>query len=167
VIGVNFQIASDMRANSGVGFAIPINIVQRVAPALIKVGVYKHAWLGISGQSYSPAWAKTLGFPVTVRGAYIMTAVNGGPSQRAGLRGGGEATGVVIGVGTRGVQYLPAGGDLVVAIDDRPVKTFDDLMIYLESFKSPNDTVTLKVLRSGKTEIQIPIKLGERPRQTQ
>ena len=36
VIGVNFQIASDVRANSGVGFAIPINIVQRVAPALIK-----------------------------------------------------------------------------------------------------------------------------------
>ncbi len=167
VIGVNFQIASDVRANSGVGFAIPINIVQRVAPALIKTGAYKHGWLGLSGQTYSPAWAKALGLPATARGAYIMTVGNGGPSQRAGLRGGSEATNVVIGVGTRGVEYLPAGGDLVIAIDDQPVKTFDDMLIYLESFKSPNDTVTLKVLRPGKAEIQIAVKLGERPQQAQ
>ena len=65
VIGVNFQIASDVRANSGVGFAIPINIVQRVAPALIKDGVYTHAFLGLSGQTYSPAWAEALGYATT------------------------------------------------------------------------------------------------------
>ena len=68
VIGVNFQIASDVRANSGVGFAIPINIVQRVAPALIKNGVYTHAYLGLSGQTYSPAWAEALGFPQPLAG---------------------------------------------------------------------------------------------------
>ena len=84
VIGVNFQIASDVRANSGVGFAIPINIVQRVAPALIKNGVYKHAYLGLSGQTFSPAWAQTLGFPTTTRGAYVITVRSGGPAQRCG-----------------------------------------------------------------------------------
>jgi 2-alkenal reductase len=167
VIGVNFQIRSDVRANSGVGFAIPINIVQRVAPALIKDGVYKHAWLGISGQTYSPAWAKSLGFPVDQRGAYIITVIDSGPSKRAGLRGGTTDTDIVVDVDMQNRPvFLSGGGDLVIAIDDQPVKTFDDVLIYLESYKSPNETVTLKVLRPGKAEIQIPVTLGERPKQT-
>jgi S1-C subfamily serine protease len=164
VIGVNFQIASDVRANSGVGFAIPINIVQRVAPALIENGVYAHAFLGLSGQTYSPAWAEALGFSTTTRGAYILTVRNGGPAQRAGLRGGSSNTDIVIGMGTQGPEYLPGGGDLVTAIDNRPVKTFDDLLIYLESFKSPGDTVTLKILRPDQGEISAPLTLSERPR---
>jgi S1-C subfamily serine protease len=164
VIGVNFQIASDVRANSGVGFAIPINIVQRVAPALIENGVYKHAYLGLSGQTFSPAWARTLGFATTTRGAYILTVRNGGPAQRAGLRGGSSNTDIVIGMGAQGPEYLPGGGDLVTAIDDQPVKTFDDLLIYLESFKSPGDTVTLKVLRPGRGQVSLPLTLSERPR---
>ena len=164
VIGVNFQIASDVRANSGVGFAIPINIVQRVAPALIKNGVYTHAFLGLSGQTYSPAWADALGFSTTARGAYITSIRNGGPAQRAGLRGGSSNTDIVIGMGTQGPEYLPGGGDLVTAIDDQPVKTFDDLLIYLESFKSPGDTVTLKVLRPGRGQVSLPLTLSERPR---
>ncbi len=49
VIGVNAQIQSSTRSNSGVGFAIPISLVQRIVPALIKTGVYQHAYLGISG----------------------------------------------------------------------------------------------------------------------
>jgi serine protease Do len=164
VIGVNFQIASDVRANSGVGFAIPINIVQRVAPALIENGAYKHAYLGLSGQTFSPAWAEALGFPTTTRGAYILTVRNGGPAQRAGLRGGSSNTDIVMGVGRQGAEFLPGGGDLVTAIDDQPVKTFDDLLIYLESFKSPGDTVTLKVLRPGRGQISLPLTLSERPR---
>ena len=88
VIGVNFQIASDVRANSGVGFAIPINIVQRVAPALIENGVYKHAYLGLSGQTYSPAWAEALGFPTTdSRGLHHHRQERrSGPARRAARR---------------------------------------------------------------------------------
>lgn len=167
VIGVNFQIRSDVRANSGVGFAIPINIVQRVAPALIKEGVYKHAWLGISGQTYSPAWAKSLGFPVDQRGAYVITVIANGPARRAGLRGGTSDTDIVIGLNMQGRPvFLPGGGDLIIAIDDQPVKTFDDILIYLESYKSPDENVTLQVLRPGEAEVQVPVTLGERPRQT-
>jgi 2-alkenal reductase len=170
-----------VRANSGVGFAIPINIVQRAVPALIKDGVYRHAWLGISGQTYSPAWAEALGFSADARGAYIMTvrsacterSRSNGPAKRAGLAGGDRNTNIVLDMSTRGLEYLPAGGDLVtctersrsISIDGRPVKTFDDLLIYLESFKSPNDTVTLRVLRPGQGELEIPIVLGERPQQ--
>jgi S1-C subfamily serine protease len=163
VIGVNFQIRSDVRANSGVGFAIPINIVQRVAPALIKDGRYKHAYLGVSGQTYSPAWAQELGFSKDERGAYVITVRNDGPSKRSGLRGGDKDTKIVVGVGAKGPVYLPGGGDLIISIDDQAVKTFDDVLVYLESFKSPGETVTLTVLRPAKGELKLPVTLGERP----
>jgi 2-alkenal reductase len=163
VIGVNFQIRSDVRANSGVGFAIPINIVQRVAPALIQDGRYKHAYLGISGQTFSPAWAKSLGFSKDDRGAYIMTVRDDGPSRRSGLQGGAKDTDIVVGIDMDGPVYLPGGGDLIVAIDNQTVRTFDDVLVYLESFKSPGDTVTLTVLRPGKGELKLSVTLGERP----
>lgn len=166
VIGVNFQIQSAVRSNSGVGFAIPINIVQRVAPALIQDGIYKHAWLGISGQTYSPAWAEALGFPADARGAYVIAVRADGPSDRAGLRGATRNTNIIIDMDTSGPIYLQSGGDLITGIDDRPVKTFDDLLIYLESERSPGDRVVLTVLRSDGKETRLNVTLGERPRAT-
>ncbi len=163
VIGVNAQIRSDSGTNSGVGFAIPINIVQRVVPALIRDGTYSHAYLGISGRTYSPAWAEALGLPRDVRGAYVLSVVSNGPSARAGVRAGTTPTRIALGVGSGGIEYLTSGGDLIVAIDDTPVTTFDDLLVYLESYKSPGDTVTLKVLRSKDREETITVVLGQRP----
>jgi len=167
VIGVNAQIRSDVRANSGVGFAIPINIVQRVAPALIKDGKYHHAYLGISGRTYSPAWALVLGFARESRGAYVMEVIGGGPAERAGVRAGNKDTKIVLGVGPNGPIYLRGGGDLVLAIDDSPVKTFDDLLVYLESYKSPDDSVKLTILRPGEAERVVVVTLGERPSRVQ
>lgn len=166
VIGVNFQIRSAVRSNSGVGFAIPINIVQRVVPALIENGVYKHAWLGIQGQTYSPAWADALGLPQDARGAYVMAVINDGPSARAGVRAASRDTNVVLGLGMTGPLYLQSGGDLIIAIDGQPVQTFDDLLVHLESFKSPGDPLELTVLRPREGEVQVQITLGERPSAT-
>ncbi|PKO20921.1 MAG: 2-alkenal reductase [Chloroflexi bacterium HGW-Chloroflexi-1] len=163
VIGVNAQIQSATRSNSGVGFAIPINIVQRVVPALIRDGVYRHAYLGISGQTYSPAWADALGFSTTDRGAYVMDVRSDGPSARSGLRAGSGDTDVILGIGVNGPVYLQRGGDLIIAIDGQPVTTFDDLLVYLESFKSPGDRVQLTVLRAGEGQQTVSITLGERP----
>jgi 2-alkenal reductase len=169
VIGVNAQIrsASETPANSGIGFAIPINIVQRVVPALIAKGQYKHAYLGISGRTYSPAWADALGFTKDDRGAYVMDLIAGGPSERSGLRAGTKNTKVVLGIGPNGPVYLQAGGDLIIGIDDQKVATFDDILIYLESTRSPGDEVKLTVLRAGEGQKVFTIKLGERPKRTQ
>ncbi len=167
VIGVNFQIRSESGSDSGVGFAIPINIVQRVVPALIENGVYRHAYLGIRGQTYSPAWAEALGFAPDVRGAYVADVVAGGPASKAGLQAADRDTDVVLGLGAAGPVYLQSGGDLIIAIDDQPVKTFDDLLIYLESFKSPGDKIDVTVLRPGEGERHVTITLGQRPSQTQ
>jgi 2-alkenal reductase len=165
VIGVNAQIrsATATPANSGIGFAIPINIVERVVPALISSGKYRHAYLGVSGRTYSPAWAEALGFSKDDRGAYVMELVSGGPSERSGLRAGAKDTKVVLAIAMDGPLYLKSGGDLVIAIDDRKVNTFDDILIYLESFKSPGDEIRLTVLRPSEGQKVISVKLGERP----
>jgi 2-alkenal reductase len=164
VIGVNAQIRSEAGVNSGVGFAIPVNIVQRVTPALIQDGSYAHAYLGVSGRTFSPAWAEALGLSQETRGAYILEVVKGGPSEAAGLRAGTSLTKIVLGVGMDGLEYLRSGGDLVIAIDDEPVMTFDDLLVYLESRMSPGDRVSLTVLRAGNDEKTLTVVLGERPR---
>jgi len=166
VIGVNAQIetgSSLVQANTGIGFAIPVNIVKRVVPALIAEGRYDHAWLGISGQTYSPAWAQALGFSEKTRGAYVMYVEPGGPSDEAGMRAGTRQTDILLGFDFGQPVYLATGGDLIVAIDDQPVKKFDDLLVYLERYTSPGDQVELTVVRSDGRQQAIPVKLGKRP----
>jgi serine protease Do len=167
VIGVNFMISSSARVNSGVGFAIPVNIVNRVIPALIERGSYKHAWLGMSGRTYSPAWADALGFQPDARGAYVMSVRAGGPAGQAGLRAGSQNTNIPLAESLSGVVYLQEGGDLITGIDDQPVKTFDDILVYLESYKSPGDQVQLRIIRRGQGEGTLTVTLGERPKLTQ
>ncbi len=164
VIGVNSQIRSESGSNSGVGFAIPINIVQRVAPALIRDGVYHHSYLGLSGQTYSPAWAEALGFSVDVRGAYVVDVVSGGPSDGAGLNVADKDTEIALGIDSDGAPvFLQSGGDLITAIDGNPVNTFDDLLVYLESYTAPGDKVRLDVLRNDGDRDTVIVELGERP----
>lgn len=169
VIGINAQIRTDggVRANSGVGFAIPVYIAQRVIPVLIDEGEYQHPFIGVSGQTYSPEWAEALGFPVDARGAYVTEVVAGNPAARAGLRGADTDTDIVVGVNmiTGEPQYLQAGGDLIIGINDQPVEKFDDLLIYLFRYASPGDEVQLTVLRSDGQQTVIPVVLGVRPTQ--
>ena len=158
VIGVNAQIRSETGVNSGIGFAIPISIVERVAPALIANGQYEHSYLGVSGSTLSPICADDLGLSRSVRGAYIQQVLPGTPAARAGLRGGGEES------NTRYVNLCPTarGGDIVTAINDQPVASFDDMLAYLETDTSPGDTVTLRILRQG-SEYLIDVTLAPRP----
>jgi len=164
VIGVNSQIETGspfVRANAGVGFAIPVNIAKRVVPALIKEGHYDHPFLGIHGLRYSPVLWEKLGLDPQQRGAYVNSVEPGGPADKAGIRGGTRETGEYL----PGIEPMPlyAGGDLIIAIGDRPVKDFDDLLVYLFRYASPGDVVDLTVVRQGK-KLVIPVKLGVRPR---
>lgn len=156
VIGVNAQIRTegDVRANSGVGFAIPVSIVERVVPALIKEGKYTWSWLGVSGGTVTYSMAKAMGLPEE-RGAYIDQIVPGGPAEKAGLRG---TTGTEI----EGGIEVPVGGDVIIAVDGNPVNTFDDLLVYVALQTRPGQAVTLTVIREGKT-IEVPLKLEARP----
>ncbi len=167
VIGIVSQIRSPVRANAGIGFAVPIHIAKRVVPGLIREGKYEHPFIGISGTTLSPEVNEVLGFPPDLRGAYVNKVVPGYGADKAGIRGGSERTDYVLGYDEQGrPEYLYKGGDVIIAINDYPVRKFDDLLVYLFRYASPGDTVTLTVLRDGK-EIKIPVTLTARPRQPQ
>src|SRR5688572_15495362 len=81
VIGVNAQIRSEGGSNSGVGFAIPINIVERVVPALITNGEYQHSYMGVQGGTLSPVCAEDLGVPHELRGAIVNQVLPNSPAE--------------------------------------------------------------------------------------
>src|SRR5690606_23444321 len=82
VIGVNFAIRSEIRANSGVGFAIPVSVVRRVVPALIDEGFFRYAYLGISGGTISPQLAEQVDIPPNTLGVFVSGVV-GRPATQA------------------------------------------------------------------------------------
>ena len=154
VIGVNTAIRSLTGVSSGVGFAIPVDIVKRVVPELIASGRYRHAWLGVRGRTITPEMVEAMDLPVEV-GALIFAVEPGGPADKAGLVGGSREV-LVAGI------PMMAGGDIIVAIGGVSVKRFDDLVNYLAIHASVGDVVTLTVVRGEKT-IQVDVTLEERP----
>lgn len=166
VIGVNSQIQSSSGSNSGVGFAIPINLVQRIVPSLVKNGTYRHSYLGLSGGTYTRAWAQALGFPADAKGVYVLDVIQGGPADQAGLRPGTVDTKILLGTdGAGSAFYLQRGGDLITAIDGHPLSKMDDLLIYLEEHTSPGQKVRLTVLSGNGQQRTVELALGERPNQ--
>lgn len=158
VVGVVDQIETTgtSSGNIGVGFAIPVSLVHRVAPALIESGQYAWPWLGVSGYSVDPALVKAMNLPVE-QGAYISTITDSGPALAAGLHGTTETI-------TQDGRSVEVGGDVITAIDGQPVKTFDDILVYLSLQTSPGQEVTLTILRDGKYQ-EIKLQLGTRPSQ--
>jgi len=156
VIGVNAQIetGSTSRSNGGVGFAIPVSIVRRVVPALIENGEYEWAWLGVRGGSVVPTLVEAMDLPVE-RGAYIAEVASGGPGDRAGLRGASDTVSV-------DGRRVDVGGDVITAIDGQPVRSFEDLLIYIALEAALGQDVTLTILRDGKPQ-DVSVRLGTRP----
>jgi S1-C subfamily serine protease len=154
VIGINTAIRSLTGVNSGVGFAIPVDIVKRVVPELIAQGRYRHPWLGVTGLSISPEMVAAMSLPVD-SGVLIFRVEPDSPAERASLLGGDRDV-VVSG------RPMRAGGDILVAINESVVKGFDDLINYLASFTSVGDVVKLTVVRNGE-QIGLELTLEERP----
>jgi S1-C subfamily serine protease len=159
VIGINRAIRTTNFTdtgepiNSGIGFAISINMVKRVAPSLIKDGKYDYPFLGISSMdSLSLEMVNALGLK-SFTGAYVTSVVPGGPAETAGIIAGDKPT---------SIPSLLAGGDLIVAIDGQETRTFDEMLAYLITHKSPGDTVSLTVLR-GEEKVDVTITLDKRP----
>ena len=155
VVGVNFAIESAVRSNSGVGFTIPASIVQRVVPALIADGHYDYAYLGMSGRTIDAQVAHTFNFPNTLTGVYVAGVVNGGPAEAAGIRGAARQI-------STNSEMNGAGSDIVTAINNMPVRSFEDLISYLITKATPGQTVTLTVLRDN-VELKLDVVLGTRP----
>lgn len=153
VIGINQQIESSSGSNSGVGFAIPIDVVKHSLDALRENGVVNYAYLGVSTEAVWPQLADELDLGSST-GALVSEVVPGGPAAAAGIQG---ATGETTFQGTR----VATGGDLIVAVDGEKVVAESDLA-ELISRKSPGSTVTLEVIRDGERR-EVSVELAKRP----
>ncbi|MGA2113036.1 MAG: trypsin-like peptidase domain-containing protein [Anaerolineales bacterium] len=155
VVGVTSAIESPVEASSGIGFAIPVNIVKRVVPVLIQQGHYAEPYLGISGTDLTSDLAQAMGLPGTTRGALVETVAAGGPADRAGVQASNQQ------VSVEG-QTVPVGGDVIVGINGSAVRGIDEVISYLANNTQVGQTVTLTVLRKGKS-VNLSVTLGSRP----
>ncbi|MCS6913111.1 MAG: trypsin-like peptidase domain-containing protein [Myxococcales bacterium] len=121
VIGINTAINV---AGSGIGFAIPINIVKVIVQRLHKHGRVRRSWLGVYPQPITEGLRRAFGLPDR-RGALIAEVVSGSPAEEAGIQ----------------------AGDVILAFDGRPLHRADDLT-WLASITEPRK-VTLQVFRHG------------------
>jgi 2-alkenal reductase len=159
VIGINRAIRTEGDLNSGVfnsglGFVVPVDIVKRVVPFLIRDGKYDYPYLGItSSEEFTLPQLTALGLPPNVRGVYVNTVPSGTPAEKAGIIGGSKAT---------TFDNLLAGGDLITSIGSHAILNFSDFLNYLVTNTSPGDTVSLTVVRDGK-ELHLSATLVARP----
>ncbi len=153
VIGINAQIRSDSGTAEGVGFAIPINAAKRSMEQLAANGEVVYAYLGVTTENLTPTIARHLGYAAS-RGAIVSSVRDGSPADSAGLRGGNKD------VDFNG-QTITDGGDLIVAIDGKPVKSADDVVREVAA-RIPGETATLTIVRGG-TRRDVRVELGSRP----
>ncbi len=153
VIGVNRAIATESGVNSGVGYAVASNTIRQIVPFLIRDGKFVYPYLGMTSLSeISLALQEELGLP-GASGVYVTSITAGSPADRAGLRGDSARI---------SDTSLRGDGDLIIAIDGRPVRVFGDLMSYLVNATRPGQEVSLTVLRGGE-RLDVALVLGERP----
>lgn len=150
VVGINSAIRTETGFNSGVGFSIPVNAVQRIVPSLITTGryVYPYMGIGVSLPTLNLDVQEQLGLPEPY-GVYITSIVADGPAAQAHLQAGPVETNFV-------------GGDLILAVDGREVRNFDELISYLVFETEVGQTIELYIWRDGEY-ITVPLTLGARP----
>jgi len=150
VIGINSQIATGGGQGSvGIAFAIPINTAKQELPELKTGGKIERAYLGVEMTGVTDSVAKQLKLPVK-RGALVTTVVPNGPAEKAGLRGGGGSG-----------RSLSGGGDVIVKVAGREVKTPDDVANAIAGHK-PGDRVEVEYYR-GNSRKTSSVTLGKRP----
>jgi 2-alkenal reductase len=128
LIGVNTAIFSPSGANTGIGFAIPVDVVNRVVPELIRDGRVPTPGVGILAAD------ETIATQLGVTGVIVAGVVPGSPADRAGLQG----------MDRMGI------GDVIVAAEGEPVRHLSDLTDRLEK-AGVGGSVELTVERDGRT----------------
>jgi serine protease Do len=142
VVGVNTSIYSPSGGSVGIGFDIPADVAASISHRLIVSGKVVRGYIGAMVQDVTPDIADSLGIPGT-KGALVAELTPDGPSQKAGLQ----------------------SGDLVTAIDGRPVTSASDLTRQV-ALAQGGDTIRLQVRRNGQVR-EIDVRSGVRPDQPQ
>lgn len=148
VVGINAAIASTTGTNSGVGFSIPVNAVERIVPSLVENGRYEYPYIGAAFDGEITLQEAELYGLAQIQGAYVVSIAPGSPADEAGLVAANSNTG--------------RGGDLIIAIDDRPIHSFSDLNSYLVFDTDVGQTIQITVIRAGR-QVTLALTLGARP----
>lgn len=138
VVGMNTAIASTNGQYQGYGFAVPSDLVRRVAMDLMDDGVVERAWLGIQMTPVTPEDAEAFELP-SVSGVVVQAVTEGGPAEAAELR----------------------QGDVIVSVDGREVISGGSLQEMIAT-RQPGDEVTVVLYRDGRAQ-ELRIRLGEAP----
>jgi len=147
VIGMNTAtFNSQLGGATGLGFAVPSKTLLREAPAIIENGSYPHPWLGMSGRSLDLELDRELGLGPNFRGVLVDSLVNGGPADKAGIKG----------------IHQSIHGDIIIAMDGIPIKNTPDLLSYIENNKSPGERINITIYRNNHTS-NLVATLGQRP----
>jgi S1-C subfamily serine protease len=155
VVGVTTAIESPVRASSGVGFAVPSALIQKVVPALIQEGKYSYTYLGLAGGTLTSDLAKAMGLKETQRGILVNSINPNTPADKAGLIGSTKETKI------NGIT-VKVGGDVITAIDGQELRRFEDLISYLARATVVGQKVKLDIIRDGKP-MQVETTLEARP----
>ena len=143
LIGVNTQIASPSGASAGIGFAISVDLVNRVVPQLIRDGKVVRPQIGVRfNQGFDREIRRQLG----VAGLAVVKVEPGSAAEKAGLKPAVLAA-----------DGEPIVGDILQAVDGKAIATYDDFYAALNRHK-PGETVTLTVWRNGAT-LKVPVTL--------
>jgi S1-C subfamily serine protease len=155
VIGINSAIWSRTGGFMGIGLAVPIDKAKKVAAQIMKYGRAIYPWMGIlSSKDIGPKLATLIGLP-PVRGILIGTIASGSPAYHARLRGGNQWA-------YYGNEKILLGGDVILAMDDVPTPTYQDLQTMLYN-KNVGDKIRVKILRGSK-QYPVEMTLSKDPR---
>jgi S1-C subfamily serine protease len=149
LVGVNTAIVSESGGSHGVGFAVPVDVINIVVPDLIRDGSISRPWLGVTIRENVIVNA---GDTVKrLRGVLVIEVIRNSPAHIAGIRAMGR---------TKSGQLIL--GDQIIAINNEPVESRQEFLKRLSSFK-PSQKVQVTVIRDGK-EMSIPVTLEKRPK---
>jgi S1-C subfamily serine protease len=150
IVGITTALMPDAQ---NIGFAIPIDVVQAILPALLEKGHVVRPWIGIQGHLVIPPLKELLRLPLT-DGLLIEVVEPGSPAEQAGIHGG-QLDVLLYG------QALLLGGDIITHINDTPVDTPERLTGAMRSLHV-GDTLRMTLFRRGQTQ-EVTLILPERP----
>ncbi len=153
VIGINSQIRSSGGGSVGVGFAVSVDTIRRSIQQIRADGKVRYAYIGITSSSLYPQLAHKLDLPVE-DGALVADVVDGGPADKAGIKGGGKEIRFQ-------ASLVKIGGDVITKLNGRQITRENDFSEQITRYR-PGDTITLELYRGGDRR-SAQVTLGERP----
>jgi S1-C subfamily serine protease len=154
VIGVNQQIDTTSGGNQGVGFAVPIDLVERSVEDLRDDGESGYGFVGVQTVALFPQLAEELDAG-TETGLLVQEITPDSPAEEAGIEAGGQEI---------DFQFIPSicvGGDIIVSVDGEKITSEIDLPRSV-ALKEPGEELTLGIIRDGEEE-ELDVTLAERP----